>query len=214
LRPFSDELSWIFSPYSVERKIRGGGVGCKVRLFEDFSVPFDFAAPWLPLHRGKKVRLHFNPREPDCTAKVVLLENSGPSNAGAILGDATLVGETAQHIRSILNWARDDQQAGYRLRQQTGHYLARQTRALGSAGRILYAAAEHRNGLGQTLKLEKHIPTAGSEQGTRPRGQIAAVAPEISTQNSKPNIQNSRAAREARAAELEQFARDHQHIIT
>jgi hypothetical protein len=77
LRPFSREMDWIFSPFAAERKITGMMARCRVPMFEDFSVPYEFNAPWMPLHDGKKVRMHFNPRDPKCRAKIVLMENSG-----------------------------------------------------------------------------------------------------------------------------------------
>jgi hypothetical protein len=113
LKTFAPEMEWIFSPYSVERTVRGMTVSCRVLMFENFSIPFEFGADWLPIHNGRKVRLHFNPRQPKCVAKVVLLEKSGTHQAGEVLGDAELISETAGHIRYILNRSDDDQRAGY-----------------------------------------------------------------------------------------------------
>lgn len=213
LRQFSNEMAWIFSPFSVERKVRGMIVGCKVPMFEDFSVPFEFSAPWLPLHRGKLVRLHFNPREPKCQAKLVLLENSGELKTGSVLGDAQLVGETAQHIRSVLAWATDDQRAGYLARQRTAQFISRRTRAIGTNGRIEYSLDEQRDGLGTITKIEKNLSagrnntkeTVGCEEPAESR------AGADSTSSPTPNA--SRLERENRARELEQFARNHQHLI-
>jgi hypothetical protein len=149
LRDFGPEMDWILSPYAEERKVRGCLVKCSVPLFEDFSVPFEFNADWMPLHIGKQVRVHFNPRDPRCTAKIVLLENSGERKAGDVLGDAQLVGETAGHIRLILGWAKDNQQAGFIAKQKTAHFLRRETRGIGVGGREEYSKSEHRDGMGQ-----------------------------------------------------------------
>lgn len=161
LRPFSPEMDWIFSPFSVERKVRGMLVRCRVPMFEDFSVPFEFHAPWMPLHNGKTVRLHFDPRQPRCTAKVILLEGSGQHRAGEILGDAQLIGETSGHIRLIMGWAQDDQRAGYLARQRTAQFLRRETRAIGGSGRPAYAASEQRDGVGAIQKIQISHPGDG-----------------------------------------------------
>ena len=76
-------MGWIFAPFAVERVVNKMIVKCRVPMFEDFSVPFEFNAPWMPLYDGKRVRIHFNPREPKCTAKVILLDNCGTAKAGA-----------------------------------------------------------------------------------------------------------------------------------
>jgi hypothetical protein len=165
LRPFSEEIAWIFSPFTAQRKIQGSVVHCRVPMFEDFSVPFEFSAPWMPLHRGKLIRLHFNPREPKCRAKIVLCEDSGQLKPGHILGDADLVGETAQHVRFIMNWAADDQRAGYLARQRTAHFLSRHTRGFGDLGRVEYSVDERRDGLGAVAKIERGKNAGSSSPG-------------------------------------------------
>lgn len=160
LRGFSPEMEWMFSPYAAERTIKGMMVSCRVPMFENFSVPFDFGADWMPQYAGKKVRLHFNPRLPKCRAKVVLLENAtGPDGRaqgpGAILGDAELIGETAGHIRYILNWGDDNQRAGYLQRQRVGNFVRRETRGIGANGRVEYRKSEERDGLAKLTALEK-----------------------------------------------------------
>jgi hypothetical protein len=168
LRKFSDCMRWIFSSFAVERKVKGDSVNCRVPLFENFSVPFCFSAPSLALHRGKLVRLHFDPRDPKCRAKVVLLEDSGQKKAGDVLADAELVGETAQHIRMIMDWAKDDQRAGYIGRQRTNNFLNRTTRAIGDFGRVEYSAQERRDGLGTVVKVETGSPSEPETPVPRP----------------------------------------------
>lgn len=158
LREFSREMEWIFSPVAVERKIRQMMVRCRVPMFEDFSVPYEFNAPWMPMHNGKLVRIHFNPRQPKCTAKVVLLENSGERKAGEILGDAQLIGETTGHIRLMMGWADDDQRAGYVARQRTKNFMRRETRGIGANGRVTYAKSEEQGGIAGLTKIEKVSP--------------------------------------------------------
>jgi hypothetical protein len=158
LRKFSPDMGWMFAPYTAERKVHGMMVSVSVPMFEDFSVPFNFFADWLPMYNGKKVRLHFNPSEPHCVAKVVLLENSGEHKAGEVLGDAQLIGETAEHIRFILNWGDDDQRAGYLARQKTGAWVRRETRGIGAGGRVEFSKSEERDGVSQVGIIELDAP--------------------------------------------------------
>ena len=158
LRSLAVNGDWIFSPYTAERIVKGMTVSCRVSMFEKFSVPFDFGADWLPQYHGQKVRLHFNPRQPRCVAKVVLVET------GEVLGDAQLVGETAQHIRFILDWGDDDQRAGYLQRQRVGNFIRRETRGIGAAGRVEYSKSEERDGLERVGIVEKRPSTAETEE--------------------------------------------------
>jgi hypothetical protein len=158
LRPFSPEMDYIFQPFAVERKIRGMMVRCRVPMFEDFSVPYEFHAPWMVLHDGKSVRIHFNPREPKARAKVILLEASGANKPGDILGDAELIGETTGHIRLVMGWADDDQRAGYIARQRGANFLRRETRAVSG-----YRASERRDGLGTVTKIEAGQPMTDAQ---------------------------------------------------
>jgi len=232
LRGFSTEMEWMFSPYAAERTVKGMMVSCRVPMFENFSVPFDFGADWLPHYAGKKVRLHFNPRQPKCAAKVVLLESATspggrPQGPGDILGDAQLIGETAGHIRYILNWGDDDQRAGYLQRQRVGNFIRRETRGIGTGGRVEYSKSEERDGIAKISQLEKSNPMAdggihdasGDAASGRPVSRVIA-APDSS--NSRPgrleSPQPEPAARPvddraARRAELEELTRNTEHLF-
>lgn len=153
-------MEWIFSPFAAERKVHGMLVRCRVPMFEKFSVPFEFGADWLTPFDGKLVRLHFNPRNPKCAAKIVLLENCPGGNgllrrSGDTLGDAKLIGETAAHVRFILDWADDDQRAGYLARQRVANFVRRETRGIGVGGRVEYSKSERRDGLGEITTIER-----------------------------------------------------------
>jgi hypothetical protein len=177
LRPFSAEMDYIFRPFAVERKVRGMLVRCRVPMFEDFSVPYEFHASWMPMHDGKRVRIHFDPRDPKAVAKVILLEASGDLKPNTILGDAQLIGETAGHIRLVMGWADDDQRAGYIARQRTANFLRRETRAiLGKGARL--TASEARDGLGQVTKVETSAPSATEpEASASSRAAVPVPAP-------------------------------------
>jgi hypothetical protein len=227
LRGFSAEMEWMFSPYAAERKVKGMMVSCRVPMFENFSVPFDFGADWLPEFAGKKVRLHFNPRQPKCAAKVVLLENSGPRKAGDILGDAQLIGETAGHIRYILNWGDDDQRAGYLQRQRVGNFVRRETRGIGLGGRVEYSQSEERDGLAKVSQLEKSNPQTagvihtgnGDPEATRPGSRVTTACANLNSRSARLESPSAEAGagavddRAARRAELEELERQTNHLF-
>lgn len=160
LRGFSPEMEWIFSPFSVERVVRGMLVKCRVPMFEDLSIPFEFGSDWMPKYSGEKVRLHFNPRQPKCVAKVVL------AATGEILGDANLLTETTGYIRYILEWGDDDQRAGYLQRQRVGNFVRRETRGIGAGGRVEYAKSEERDGISKVSQVEKNRAEGNSITGS------------------------------------------------
>ena len=222
LRKFSAEMEWMFSPFAAERTVKGMMVSCRVPMFENFSVPFDFGADWMPEFAGKKVRLHFNPRQPKCRAKVVLLENSGTRKAGDILGDAELIGETAGHIRYILNWGDDNQRAGYLQRQRVGNFIRRETRGIGTGGRVEYSKSEERDGIAKVSQLEKSNPM--TDVGIHNASGDAASAWPLSrvNLNSRPGRLESPQPepdagavddRAARRAELEELTRNTEHLF-
>ena len=198
LRKFSAEMEWMFSPFAAERTVKGMMVSCRVPMFENFSVPFDVGADWMPQYAGKKVRLHFNPRQPKCVAKVVLLENATgadgrPQGPGDILGDAQLIGETAGHIRYILNWGDDNQRAGYLQRQRVGNFIRRETRGIGTGGRVEYSKSEERDGLSKVSQIEKSNPmTDGVIHSVN--GDASVARPVSGVTSARTNL-NSRSAR-------------------
>lgn len=206
LRQFNQDMAWIFSPFSVERKVRGMMARCRVPMFEDFSVPFEFSADWMPLHNGKTVRMHFNPREPRCTAKVVLMESHGQFKEGEILGDAQLIGETAGHIRLIMGWADDNQRAGYIARQRTANFMRRETRGVGANGQIAYAKSEQRDGIGQVATVERGCARESTAEvqpeASRVVTNAATVVPEFTPVD-----------RAARLREIEEHERQHAHLF-
>jgi hypothetical protein len=77
------------------------------------------------------------------------------TKTGTVLGDAELIGETTGHIRLIMQWADDNQQAGYIARQRTNNFMRRVSRGVGAGGRVVYASDEQRDGIGQVTKMER-----------------------------------------------------------
>jgi hypothetical protein len=200
LREFSSADEWIFYPWSVERKVHGMLVSCRVPMFEDFSIPFEFGADWLPLYDGKRVRIHFNPREPRCVAKIVLLENAGEHKAGAVLGDARQINETAGHIRFLLERGNDDQGAGYLQRQRVANFMRRETRGIGTGGRVEYSKSEERGGISGVRSVERVAP--------------AADAKEQSAQRLAASFVDGETARAERRAEMVRLEKETEHLFT
>lgn len=168
LRQISAGGDWMFAPFAFERTVKGVLVGGKVPMFEDFSVPFDFTRPDLHLYDGAKVRCHFDPRDPQCIATLVLLENCNGRKAGELIGPARLVNETAGYLRLAMGWAEDDAQAGRVARQKAAAYVRRESRALGVGGRTLYSSSEEHDGLGTVNKIERAEATTGREDSQTP----------------------------------------------
>jgi hypothetical protein len=202
LDKYKPEMEWIFSPYSAERTVRGMTVSCRVPMFENYSVPFEFGADWLPEFAGKKVRLHFNPRVPKCRAKVVLVENSGTHRAGEVLGNAELVSETAGHIRYILEWSDDDQRAGYVQRQRVGNFIRRETRGVGAGGRVEYSKSEQRDGMG-TIGIVQRGGVTQPEPETVEAQTARRLHDNLSSEETESARTERRAERLRLSAELE-----------
>lgn len=205
LRPFNPDMAWIFSPFSVERKVRGMLVRCRVPMFEDFSVPFEFHAQWMPLYHGRTVRLHFDPRAPRCIAKVILAEDTQTHRSGDILGDAQLIGETAAHIRLVMGWASDNQRAGYIARQRTAQFMRRETRAIGGSGRATYTKSEERDGLGTVTSVEQ----SAADRGTTTSRD--SVVPTFTSSPSSP--ETAPIDRAALIREQQEFQRQHSELF-
>jgi hypothetical protein len=207
LRQHSADMDWMFAPFAVERVVRGMMVTCRVPMFEGFGVPFDFGADWLPQFSGAKVRLHFNPRQPQCTAKIVLLENCNGRKAGDVLGDAQLIGETAQQIRYIMEWGDDDQRAGFIAKQKAAHFVRRETRGVGAGGRVEYSRSEERDGLTQIGIVERVSTTPDPVQDEQTHRKNRLAQNLESTELRETNRQHRR-------AELDDLEKQTAHLFT
>jgi len=217
LREFSSDMDWIFSPFAVERTVRGMMVSCKVPMFEDFSVPFEFSAAWLPMHDGKKVRMHFDPRKPQCVAKVVLLQASDSHTAGEVLGDAQLIGETSQYIRFMLDQGDPNQRAGYIARQKAANFMRRETRGIGAGGRVEYFKSEERDGISQVTTIQrdgtgKEVLRDGKEASTSRLMQrlLEETADDIAYER---DVDERATRRASQKADIEKFERENQHLL-
>jgi hypothetical protein len=219
LRPISAGSEWLFAPFAFERTVRGMIVGGKVPMFEDFSVPFEFNAPWLHEYDGAKVRCHFDPRDPNCTATLVLCEAFNHRAAGTVLGPARLINETTGYLRMAMGWAEDDTQSGRVARQKNAAWMRRVSRGLGVGGKIHYATDEQRDGLGSVVKIERSDVAQASLPAGSPSIPARRSDPPTSdlrplTSEEERNCDSQRAARRAaNLASIEQFEQRHKHLL-
>lgn len=165
LRRLAPESEWIFHPYVREWTVRGMQVGGKVPIFEEVSVPFDFAAMWLGNFDGAKVRCHFDPSEARCEATIVLLQDWGTHKRGEVLGTALQINETTGYVRFVMGWADDPASLGRKLRQQTASAMRREVRAILPNGRSAGGESEQRDGLGQKAVVEHGDHGAEEKRG-------------------------------------------------
>jgi hypothetical protein len=154
--------------------------------------------------------LHFDPRAPKCTAKVILLEHSGSQKPGTILGDAQLVGETSGHIRLVLGWGDDNQRAGYVARQRTANFLRRESRGVGVGGRAGYTASEERDGIGMVTKIERD---SGESPRSKVQGRGTAREVLADGHHPRPALEAVRQDRAEKLAQIEAFERSNKHLF-
>lgn len=166
-RPLDGETEWLFSPYVRAWTVKGMIVGGRVPLFEDLSVPFDFAADWLPQYHGAKVRCHFNPAAGNCSAMVVLAEPFRNRPAGTVLGLAKQINEVAGYARLVLGWGEDNANDGRLARQRAASALRREVRAVDPA-RKAYELSEERDGVNRVVTLETGVPAASGVEAAPP----------------------------------------------
>jgi hypothetical protein len=182
-RQLDAETEWLFSPYIREWTVKGMLVGGRVPLFEDLSVPFDFAADWLPNFDGAKVRVHFNPAAPNCQGMCVLAEDYQNRKAGEVLGLAKQINEVAGYARLVLGWAEDNTNAGRLERQRANSALRREVRAVLPQGKGGYAQSEERDGVSRVLTVERNTKV---EDGKSKMDRTAAPAPLRAREASAP----------------------------
>ncbi len=203
-RHLDAETEWLFSPYIREWTVKGMLVGGRVPLFEDLSVPFDFAADWLPQYHGAKVRVHFNPAAPNCQGMCVLAEDYQNRKAGEVLGLAKQINEVAGYARLVLGWGDDPTNSGKLARQRANSALRREVRAVIPNGKGGYEHSEERDGVNRVLTLERGCSgdvSSPSEAGA-PR---APLQPEPET--------FTPVDRAARLREIEEHERQHAHLF-
>jgi hypothetical protein len=173
LRPLATEAAWLFAPEMRKWTVAGNTVGGSVQVMEGLSLRFDFAAEWLVEFAGAEVRVHFDPAAPRCEATVVLAQNVRDHRAGEVLGTAVQVNKTARYARKVLGWG-DDADLGLQMRQQAATALRREVRTIRAGGGTGLSVTEARDGLGNSLTVERGA--AIPEQGAGSAEREAAVA--------------------------------------
>lgn len=200
-RPLDAETEWLFSPYVREWTVKGMLVGGRVPLFEDLSVPFDFAADWLPQYHGARVRCHFNPMAGNCSGMLVLAEDFQNRKAGTVLGLAKQINEVAGYARLVLGWGDDNANEGRLLRQRAAAAMRREVRAVDgkSAG---YSHSEERDGVAMVTTLER----GGARESTAEPAEASRVVTNAATEILPVD-------RTARLREIEELERQNAHLF-
>lgn len=154
-RSLDPATEWMFWPWMVERTVNNG-VSAKVPLFEDFSVPFTFAATWMPQFHGARVRAYFDPySEARSTAMCVLAEDFEGHRAGELLGPALQTNDIAAYARQLLGYGTGPDDMGRRMRQAQAAALRSERRAIMPGGRGPGATvSEERDGIETVTKIE------------------------------------------------------------
>jgi hypothetical protein len=170
LRQLDPATDWIFNPYIREATIKGMLVGCRVPLFEGFSVPFDFTAAFLPEFHGARVKMHFDPTDAQCQATIVLAQPWRGTKQGTVLGKADQINEVAAYARLAMGYIGADHHlteagAGRRAKQINANAMRREIRSVvGPEGH----SSELRDGLGTKAILEHSSPAKDVTQGNSP----------------------------------------------
>jgi hypothetical protein len=198
-RQLQTEMEWMFRPFVREWKLRQALCGGDIPLFEDFSVPFHFAAPWMTDWIGARVRVYFDPyAETLCWGKFVLSEDFRGHKAGEIIGDARQVHGIAEFARLSLGYGDGPSDYGREMRQRMAAGLRRDTRAIMPTAREGHRVVEERDGISGAARLEIN---ARSEQQSNKETEKS----QLQTSNRTSNVQlpTLNVELEKREAELE-----------
>ncbi|HOC56638.1 MAG TPA: hypothetical protein PKI20_13530 [Verrucomicrobiota bacterium] len=203
LRKLDPATEWMFAPYCVERKVNNG-INTKVRLFDSFSIPFTFAAPWMAHFHGARVRAYFDPWLPKCHATVVLAAPFEHHAAGVILGTASQTNDIAEYARLMLGLGFGPSDEGRVMRQRQLAALRADKRAITGSGRGL-SIVEQRDGLAQRRTISEagqpissvlsiaDIPVRDSQSAEPDRGDnnslLAGRAPACRPASEDPALQ-------------------------
>jgi hypothetical protein len=195
LNKLDDLESWKFAPCYAERVMRNG-VNVKYRLFEDLSVPFNFAAPWMHDFENAHVGVYFDPWGERDSGTLVLRQSWNGKKAGEVLGEATQTNDIASYARLMLDLGSGPNDSARRIRQQQISAMRSNRKAIGAGGDGL-VIEEQRDGISVSSKLE--------------RGGIAVPA---APGDMEKEFSETRLAKNLLAkAELDAFDRKHQELF-
>lgn len=170
LRKLDGESSWMFWPTCETRVVGGSGLSVGVPMFEDFTVPFTFAASWMPRFKGNRIKIYFDPwAEGRCHAVCVLAEPANHCAAGEILGTARQTNDIGSHAREMLGFGDGPDDTGRKMKQAQSQALRSARRAIVPNGRGA-AVVEHRDGMGDMQRVESQKSEVRSQKSKTPRG--------------------------------------------
>jgi hypothetical protein len=184
------DMAWKFAPFCRDWKISQGIVGGRIPLFEDFSVPFDFAASFLPRYIGARIRAYFDPYQPRCSAMLTLAEEFRGMAQGELLGEAQQVNGIADYARLALGIGDGPDDQGRRIRQQQASALRREVRTLTGGPGSGLAVTEIRDGIDHRAVLDiDGAPASGPAGIGAPASGPASPRFAPSTDNSFQSIE-------------------------
>lgn len=164
------DAEWMFSPCARRWTVDGVNVGGSINIMPGFSLRFDFSAPWMAAWHRRKVRVHFDPQSPDCTATVVLDEETRDARAGTVLGLAEQVNKVARYGRRVIyGWEDDD--AGLQARRAAAQYVRRELRAIRPDGTVGRRVTEARDGE-RMVRIDTSAATVPLDAGEHQTDQV------------------------------------------
>jgi hypothetical protein len=173
MRKLDPAMEWLFAPFVRELTVRGMLIRTFVRLFEGFSVPFDFSAEFLATEfHGARVKIYFDPTDLQCVATVVLAQNWRGMKEGTVIGQARQINEVAGYARFAMGYTdadahMDERGAGRRAKQIAAGAMRREVRTIiGKSSKLqgvstqpqssnqIGDTSEMRDGLGQKAIID------------------------------------------------------------
>ena len=189
LRRLDGGTAWMFSPYCLERTINNG-FNAKLPLFEEFSVPFCFAAEWMPNYHGARAKCYFDPYG-DRFGTVVLAEPWYGQKAGTVLGLAKQTNDIGEYARLMLGCGFGPDDSGRVIRQRQAAAMRSDRRAIAGDGRGA-RVIEERDGISTATTASMD----SKSEGRNPKAEIrrsdflAELAPVSGSAADDPELQD------------------------
>ena len=176
LRKLDAETEWMFSPYCLDRKLNNG-FNAKLPLFEDFSVPFCFAADWMPRYHGARARCYFDPYG-DRFGTVVLAESWYGEKSGTVLGIAKQTNDIGEYARLMLGVGHGPDDSGRVIRQRQASAMRSDRRAIAGGGKEERRVTE-RDGIDQAAGWEARSESRNPKSEGNPNAEIRDLSERV-----------------------------------
>jgi hypothetical protein len=188
LRRLGEDHAWMFWPVCETRTVTGGGLTITLPMFEDFSVPFTFAAEWIPQFRGARVKTYFDPwMEGRCHGVAVLEDAWEGHRAGEVLGTMMQTNDIGSYARAMLGIGHGPDDMGRVIAQRQAAALRSARRAIVPNGRGA-AVMEVRDGVLESERAEVDGAGGGERTGGRMRLPARPVIPASGPAQEDPRL--------------------------